>query len=41
VLVVTVITSRVLGTSPPAIQPPSYRVAATYSNANAPVLANG
>jgi hypothetical protein len=41
VLVVTVITSRVLGTSPPAIQPPSYRVAATYSNASAPVPAHG
>jgi hypothetical protein len=41
VLVLTVITSRVVGTSPPAIQPPSYRVAATYSNASGPVLANG
>jgi hypothetical protein len=41
VLVVTVITSRVVGSLPPAIQPPSYRVAATYSTASAPVLADG
>jgi hypothetical protein len=41
VLVATLITSRVVGTPPPAIQPPSYRVAATDSNASGPVLANG
>jgi len=41
VLVVTVITSRVVGISPPAIQQPSYSAAATYSNANGPGLPNG
>jgi hypothetical protein len=41
VLVATLITSRVVGTSAPAIQPPGYRVAATDNNASAQVLANG